>query len=472
MSTRTKPPGAIAVNLAKDYVMIGNIANSLGIGSGIDVRQLVTDLASASRTPKAERFDALAKASQARIGALATARANLESFADTLGNLVASGSLSSQPVSSNEAVLLAGASGGAALGGLNAEVEILQLARAQTSYSPLRASAADPVGTGTLTLMVGGTNHAIAITAANGSLAGIADAINASSSGVRASVVTDQGQARLVLKGESGAAMAFALTADSGADAALAAFVAGLTTAQAASDAMLRVDGVAYSRTSNMVADIIPGVVLTLKKAAPGEPVALGSARPADALKQTINDFVTVFNQLHANLKEARGTIGGGGNLRALDRQLNGLVGKALTGHAAINSLSDIGIGTQRDGTLAIDAARLDAAMASDPDAVEALFAPPRDAMRTSATDPGLAFALDEIRDAAVGSGGLLESLSRALQGEAATIARNRERMETREAAFAARLEKQYAGLDARLAALKATQSYLDQQIKLWADAE
>jgi flagellar hook-associated protein 2 len=62
----------------------------------------------------------------------------------------------------------------------------------------------------------------------------------------------------------------------------------------------------------------------------------------------------------------------------------------------------------------------------------------------------------------------LIDSLGKALQSEAAAIAKNRAKMEAREDAFEARLEKQYAGLDARLAAFKATQSYLEQQIKLW----
>jgi flagellar hook-associated protein 2 len=83
-------------------------------------------------------------------------------------------------------------------------------------HSGLLTSASNPVGIGNLTLTVGGTTHAITIDATNNSLTGLADAINASGSGVRASIVADQGQVRLVLKGETGAAKAFALSADAG----------------------------------------------------------------------------------------------------------------------------------------------------------------------------------------------------------------------------------------------------------------
>ena len=85
-------------------------------------------------------------------------------------------------------------------------------------------------------------------------------------------------------------------------------------------------------------------------------------------------------------------------------------------------------------------------------------------------TDPGLAVALDEIRDAALALGGMIESLGKALQAESNILAKNRERMEAREDAYRARLERQYATLDARLSAFKATQAYLEQQIKLWSN--
>lgn len=451
--------------------MTTNIANSLGFGSGINVNQLVSDLAAASRAPKVERFDALARASQAKISTVAKARADLDSFADTLANLVQTGSLSSQPNVSNATALKADALPGAQLRALATEIEIRQLARAQTAHSGLVASSGAPIGIGMLTLNVGGVGHDITIDAATNSLAGLADAINASGSGVRASVVPDQGQFRLVLKGETGLANAFTLTAQAGADPALAELVTtGLTLSQPASDAVLRVDGIEYSRPSNRIADIVPGVELTLQKAEAGSLISLGSTRPASALKQTVSDFVTVFNQLQSSLKEARQTIGGTGNLRGLDRQLMALIGRDLTSHAAVNSLSDIGITLDRSGSLTLDLRRLDAALANHPDAVEALFNPPRNALKTAETDPGLAHALDALRDAAIAPGGLLESLGKRFEVEAQELSKSRDRMQAREAAYEARLQKQYATLDARLSAFKATQAYLEQQIKLWSN--
>ena len=75
---------------------------------------------------------------------------------------------------------------------------------------------------------------------------------------------------------------------------------------------------------------------------------------------------------------------------------------------------------------------------------------------------------LDSLRDAAVGTNGPLEQVRLSLERETEQIAKNRDRMEQREQVYRTRIEKQFAGMDARIGALKATQSYLEQQIKLW----
>ncbi len=69
-------------------------------------------------------------------------------------------------------------------------------------------------------------------------------------------------------------------------------------------------------------------------------------------------------------------------------------------------------------------------------------------------------------------SDGLLSSVTSSLQKGAAEIAKSREKIEEREDAYRARLEKQYGALDARITAFKATQSYLEQQIKLWSNEQ
>ncbi|AMG76432.1 MULTISPECIES: flagellar filament capping protein FliD [Sphingopyxis] len=452
--------------------MVSSIANSLGFGSGLDIKQLVTDLSNASREPKIARIATMTQQNQARISAVAQAKSDLEGFADSLSQMIADGALRSSPTVSDDSMLGLSARAGLQADSFAATVTVSQLARAQTAYSGVVADRAAAIGQGTMTLSVGGVDHSITIDAANDSLDGLATAINASGSGVTASIVADEGGYRLILKGASGAANGFTLSADAGADPALAAFGYGsggaMTLGQSAADAQFTIDGVAFSRPSNTIDDVLPGLSLTLKKAAPGQPVDIGASRPLDMIRQTAGDFVDVFNQLKKSLTSAASLAGGTTSLRQLESELGSLVSKTLTSHGSINKLSDIGISLTKDGLLALDSAKLEKALASDAGAVEALFNPRRDATHTEATDPGIAFVLDAIRDKAVASDGVLGRATSMLDARRASLAEQLEKVEAREDIYRKRLEKQYGALDAKLAAFKATQSYLEQQIEMW----
>lgn len=446
--------------------MVSSIANSLGMGSGIDVATLVKDLAAASRDPKVATFDKRAQTIQTSISAVGQARSNLESFTSSLASLVAGGTLQSQPALSDGTIFDAKAKVGSRMSSFAGEIEVTQLARGQTLASGFVSSAADPVGQGTLTLTVGSKPYTITIDSTNDSLTGLAAAINGAKAGVTANVVTDAGGSRLVLKGPAGTPSAFTLSS-SAPGLSNFAYPGAMTLVQAAQDATVKVDGLNYTRPSNTIDDIIPGVSLTLKKTNVGQTVSISTARAGDALKTTMSDFASVFNELKAQIDQAQTATRNSQALVSLEQQLTQLVSKAVTSEPP-SSLSSIGMKTNRDGTLTFDAAAFDRAYAANPDGVEAIFSPTRDATRTEATDPGISGALSAIKAVVTASDGLLSGLTTRLNKEATALAKDRERMETRETAYKTRLEKQYNGLDASLSALKATQSYLDQQIKMW----
>jgi flagellar hook-associated protein 2 len=452
--------------------MVTSIANSLGFGSGLDIKQLVTDLSSASRDPKVARISTLTTQNQAQISAVAQARSDLEGFADSLQQMIDDGSLRSTPTVSDDSVLSVTARAGLSADSFSATVVVNSLARAQTTYSAIVADKSAAIGTGTMTLSVGGVNKTITIDATNNSLEGLATAINASGAGVSASIVADTGGSRIVLKGATGEANAFTLTADAGADPALAAFGYGaggaMALGQSAANATFTIDGIAYSRATNSIDDVIPGMALTLKKAAPGQPVDIGASRPLDMIRQTVGDFVSVYNQLKKSLTAAAGMSGTTSSLRSLERELSDMVNKVLTSGSGISRLSDIGISSAKDGTLTLDSAKLEKALTADAGAVEALFSPRRDATHTATTDPGIAGILDAIRDKAVASDGAIGRISKSLADKSSSLAEQLEKVEEREAAYKARLEKQYSALDVKLNAFKATQAYLEQQIKMW----
>jgi flagellar hook-associated protein 2 len=452
--------------------MVSSIVNSLGFGSGIDTKQLITDLADASRAPKVERIATLTLQNTTKISAVAQARADLDGFADSLELMVTDGTLRSKATSSDDSVMTVTARAGMSANSFAATVVVNQLARAQTSVSAVVADNSAAIGQGSMTLAVGDKSFAITIDATNDSLNGLVNAINKSGSGVTASLVSDEGGSRLVLKGATGAANAFTLTADDGSDANLSQFSYGdggsMALGQSAANAEFTVDGIAFSRSSNIVDDVLGGMSITLKKTSAGQPVEIGASRPLDLIRQTVGDFVSVYNQLKKSIVEAGKMSGIGSTMRELEADLNAMVNKMLTSHPTINTLSSIGVSTNKDGILVLDQRKLDGALASDADAVEQIFNPRRDATHNTATDPGISGVLDAIRDKAVAPNGALERMKTMLESRQKTLNEQLEKIETRETAYRARLEKQYSGLDSKLAAFKATQSYLEQQVEIW----
>jgi flagellar hook-associated protein 2 len=476
------------------------ILTALNAGSGIDTSSLVSGLVSATYDPKDSALTAKETANTAKISQLATLSAGIDAFASALGSLISGGTLFTQPTTSDSSIITATAQPGSSIGNLSAQLEVRQTAQAQSLVSPYFATSGTPVGEGTLTLASPqGGSISITIDATNNSLAGIARTINATNSGVTASVVTDANGARLVMKGPTGAANSFTLAAGPNSDAGLASLAYGgnpmslsgatvsstyladattapvgqgdltlttsngtatltidasndnldglaaaitgaglgltasvttdangsylvvadsgggtpsftltpaadaqaglsrfayggtppaqMTQAQAARDAVIRMDGVDITRASNSIDDVIDGVTLNLVSAQPGTTVTLGASRPTAAIGQAVSDFVAAFNELKSQIDTATasastssdGTAGalyGNAGIREMQRQLSRLSSTVLNTSGGPQTLAEIGVATNRDGTLSLDQNQLNKALATYPDAVEAMFNP------------------------------------------------------------------------------------------------
>lgn len=532
--------------------MTTSIAYSLGIGSGIDTQALIKGLSDAVRAPKEALIAQREERNAAQISALAEASGAIDSFATALSTLIAGGTLFSQPNVSDTNVLTATALPGSRLGDFSAQVEVVQLAQAQTLESVSLAGASEPVGQGDLTLVTSRGSFTVTIDATNDSLDGLAKAINDQNAGVTATVITQANGARLMLKGATGEAAAFTLGVPAGTATGLERFAydpnvaGGMTRAQVAQDAIVNLDGVQVKRSSNLINDLIAGVELNLKKAVPGTTIAIGITRPTASIEIAVNDFVGAYNELHSMLSEftAAGVNGAGGPLRGdlgireLQRQLSKLPSTVLNSQGdGPSTLAEIGVKTNRDGTLSVDGARLSEMLASDPEGVEALFNPGQyssspfvqitskmgkvkpgtytltelvaaaggtdatgkiDGMSmissgesliapvgsaaiglvvklsgsvsiaTITVDPGLGGALQSIRDALKASSGPFAASKERLNGEAEQIAEDREALERRSQAYYDQLVSQFTAMERQVSAFKATQSYLEQQIKMW----
>ncbi|WP_294392121.1 flagellar filament capping protein FliD [uncultured Sphingomonas sp.] len=370
---------------------MASITNTLGVGSGLDVTSMVTNLVSASYDPKLKAQTDKETANTAKISTLASLTGGLTSFSSALNTLLSGGTLQTQPTTSDASIITAVTKSGATIGAISEQLEVRQLAQAQSLVSGYVPSAGDPIGKGGFSLTVGSTTTTIAIDDSNDSLAGLARAINAAGAGVTASVVTDGNGARLALKGQMGAANAFSLTLDAGSDDALQAFTygdgdaTGMIKAQSALDAIVRKDGIDISRPTNTISDLVDGVSINLLAAKHGTMVSLGFSRPTAAITQAVNDFVAAYNELKKQVGAATtagasgnvsGALFGHGAVKQMEQQLARLPSTTLQSGPGPQTLAEIGVSTGRDGMLSVDSAALSRALASYPDAVEGMFNP------------------------------------------------------------------------------------------------
>jgi flagellar hook-associated protein 2 len=468
-----------------------SITTALGAGSGVDTAALVKSLVEAQFAGKTARLTKQTETITSQISGVSTIKSAITGFAGALSALVKGGSLATSPTSSNTGIVTATALSGAKLAGLSSTIEVRQLARSQVATSPARADMIASVGLGSFTLTLGQATVSdgamtgftaskadaisIPITQGNSGLSGIARAINAANAGVTATVLTDADGSRLSIKGPTGEAKAFTLTAtEDPAAPGLSALnigpgATGTAIGSSAQDAIVAVDGTALKRSGNSITDLLPGVKLDLVSASVGTKVSLGTSAPTTALSQAVNDFVETFNQLHGVLKEqtdpVTGALRSDGAATTLQRSLRGLTVTPLVGGAqgAPTTLAEIGVKTNREGTLSVDAAALSAALAKYPQAIEAMFAD-----GTAASGTGISSALTTISNAAVNTTtGLGASTTRYTKMQS-DITDNQAKLTDAGDVMTKRLTAQFAASEARVAAYKSTLAMLEQQVDAW----
>lgn len=460
-----------------------SIAATLGSGSGIDTISLVKALVDAQFAAKTAQIKQRDDVLTAQISGISTLKSTMTGFATALAGLTRGGALATSPTTSNTGVARVATLPGVTVKDVSAILEVSQLAKPQSAAGALVADRTAPIGTGSFTLTFGaatvangemtsftaGAGTPVTITIGNGdqSLSGIAAAINAQPVGVTASIVSDTGGSRLVLKGATGASQAFTFESS---DAGLSDLNVGVGAANSrigsvAQDAVVKLDGVEVRRASNTISNLVDNVKIEL--AGPGI-TTIGTSAPTAAIGQAVNDFVATYNEVMAVLKQQTdpktGPLRGDPAAQTLLRSLGRLPSIMLTGgdSSLPRTLAEIGVATNRDGTLRVDPTRLSTALSTYPAAVEAMF---RDG--TGPSGNGLSGALNAISNAATATSGLGASESRYAAAKNG-LAEQADKASEQAEQLRTRMTSQFAAMDMRVAAYKSTQAFLENQIKAW----
>jgi len=258
-------------------------------------------------------------------------------------------------------------------------VDVLSLARAQVTASTSSHADRDTtiVASGG-TLSIGGVDVTLS---GDVTLDGLAIAINETEGiGVSASVLQDGSNYRLVLTGrETGVGNEFTvangLTGGTG-------VTFDPTPAVVASDAVITLNGIQATSSSNTFSDAIAGSSFTVLRESPGNPVTIIIAPDSTGAVAKVQTFVTAYNELSAFLDEQSVStengfeerLGDDPLVRGLRRSLAGLLTSQYDVGGSYASLAEIGFSFARTGELEIDETRFNAALSAAGDDVVSLF--------------------------------------------------------------------------------------------------
>ncbi len=435
---------------------MGSIS-SPGIGSGINVNQLVTQLVAAERAPEANRIarrESEARSDLAAFTQIKNTLASLRTAADTLD--AAGGTAGRKATVQADAGFTASASATAAFGRYS--IEVVSLASAEKRQSAAVSPTAD-LGTGTLSFEADGETFNVTLGATT-TLAELRDAINTATGGKGLSATIVNGDAGSVLvlnaaKAGSGGAITVNATGS------ISTFTAGLGVSTPATDAQVKVDGVTRTSSTNRLSDLIDGVSIDLTKAQAGTAFTLDIVADNGNVKSALQAFVGAYNaslgvlrNVSAYNPETRtgGPLVGDSAVRGLQQQLRGAIGNAFS------DLSALGIKSDKNGTLTLDVGKLDAAIAANPSAVDALFD------KSSAGSLGNILGA-RLEGAVASNTGLLDSRTKALNDRLKGVDSDRARLDVRIAKVEDNYRRQYTVLDGLVAQLQSTSSFLTQQL-------
>lgn len=384
-----------------------------GVGSGLDIEGLVTQLMAAERAPLDRRLLKREANITSDISALGSLKGALSSLQ---ASLPAANSLATyegrNATSSNASALGVGATSKAALGSYSVSIEELAAAQSLAVRNTF-TSPSSVVGEGTLTFTFGTTGYTadasnpvnnlndsydsfvakagvasktVSIGSGDSTLSGVRDAINQAKIGVSAAIVNDGNGYRLIISSDSsGAENSLAITvADSGDSnntdtngLSRLAFNSSVGTTNvyqtvSASDAAFTVNGLALTSEENTVTDALEGLTLSLNEKTT-KPETISVIDNTGGIKSAINTFVEGYSSFVTTLDELTGyddSSGVGGALqgdftaRSIKNQIrSALSAKARGYEGTFTRLASLGITTAASGALEVDDAKLSAAL-------------------------------------------------------------------------------------------------------------
>lgn len=441
---------------------------SLGVGSGLDLSSIVSGLMAVEKQPLTA-LKTKQSTVESRISALGTLKSALASLQTAAGNLVpgttqtlAEKFSSFTAKSADETVATATAKSGVAA--TKYTLTNITLASAeQVRKTETALGIPSGTGSGTLSIKVG-SGDSVDVSVNNGaSLTDIAKAINSSKAGVTASVINDGTAKHLVITAkESGANNTISITGSTGWEgfnfrpSSASADTNSWVSQQAATSASVDVNGLTITSQSNTISDAVSGLTINLLKASSAGTTINVTQDNTSSITSALNAFVTAYNTAASSMKsmgaynattKVAGALQGDAVLRSAQAQVSRLV-TAKYGTGDLQTLSDLGISLQKDGTLKLDSTKLNKAIENDFAAVSEMV---------SAVGTGFKTGLNSLIDSSGSVTSATESANRLVK----ELQKRQEAMQDRLDKIEERYVKQFSALDTMIAGFNQTSSSL-----------
>lgn len=464
--------------------------SSPGIGSGLDVQSIVSQLVALEKAPL-KQLQTQATSFQTKLSTYGTIKSQFSALGDAAAKLASpSGWSSVTATSSNSAAIGVTVAAGAPATSLTMAVQ--QLAKAQSTASTAVATGSG-VGSGSMTIELGawsgssftagsGTPVSVTINPGEDTLAEIAAKINDADAGVSATVLKDASGERLLVRSkETGLENGFRITVadDDGNDTDASglsrlAFAVGsangMTQSQAGQNATATINGVSISSASNRLADTLPGMTIQLSQVTTA-PVEIDVSADTEAVRANVQAFVDAYNTLNSTLSNATrydagtkkaGALQGDSTATGLQNALRGMM-RSVTSGTPYTRLADVGIELKTGGALALDAGKFDASL-SNLEGLKNLFT----VDTGSATTEGFGRKIKTFAEGLIDADGLVSTKASALQKSIDRNGLEQERVNDRAARAETRYLAQYNAMDAAVAKLSGLNAFVSQQITLW----
>ena len=468
--------------------------SSPGIGSGLDINSIITQLVAVERVPLTQ-LQTQATALQTKLSTYGKVQSVISALRDAASALTRAETWTKTTGTSSDPNAVSVTTSAATKPG-NYSLQVNQLAAAQSNATAIFASPDALVGEGTLrielgtwgagqtsfTPKAGATAVNITVGPPAQSLAQLRDKINSSSAGVTASVLTDSTGSRLVLRSTlSGATNAFRTsvtdTDGNNSDAlGLSALAfdpaAGILTmaqALAAANASASLNNLPIGSDSNTLSNVLDGMTITLNKVTSG-PVQLSAAQDTPAIRKSVDAFVTAYNDLNKLLAEqtkfngidkSASALQGDSAALAIRSQMRNLLGTTSGASTMFTRLSEIGFDVKQDGSITVNETKLGNAMANA-DETRKLFG---NSDTLVPANNGIATQIRAMADQLLGIDGTISQRSEGLRKRIDLNQDRQEQLSDRITMVEKRLRAQYTALDRQMGQLSSLSSYVTQQI-------